>query len=327
MNNVRPLTLAETAEALLSIDRAAILTHVHPDGDTYASAIALAELFRLLGREAYIFSADPIPERLAFLSPYAPPRFPQDGDEGTLTAVAVDVASPEQLGALKNRFSPVLTLDHHETSTPFSAHYTLPGVSSAGEVVYRVAASLLAEGKIPEFSSTLVYALYAAISSDTGCFKFSCASPETHRIAADLIDMGAPHAEINHALFDSKPMEQIRAEAQVSAALTLYADGKIAVATVTADERRRKKLSLGAYETAVDVVRSVRGVEIAAVFKESDVIPGRYKVSMRATRADVASVAAIFGGGGHLLAAGCTVDAHTPKGAVAALLPYLEKLL
>ncbi len=327
MSEFSALSLSEAAERLLRIENPVILMHVHPDGDTYASSIALAELFRLLGKKAYLLCADPIPERLSFLTPYAPPPLSEDTDGTRLTAVAVDVASPEQLGRLYGMYSPVLTLDHHSKSTPFSDHYTVPEASSAGEVIYDIAAYLVSLGKVPSFSLSLATALYAAISSDSGCFKFASASPKTYRIAADLIERGVPHADINHALFDSKPLDQLRAEAQVSAAVSLFAEGRIAVAVITADDRRRKGLPLSAYETAVDVVRSLRGAEIAAVLKESDLVPGKYKVSLRAVRADVASVAALFGGGGHTLAAGCTVTAITPKGAVQQIVSRLEALL
>ena len=144
MPDYKALTLSECVDALIKADDPLVLMHVRPDGDTVGSAMALCEILRAMGKETQYACADKIPDRLLFLTEGMCEAEALDGR----TAIAIDVASPAQLGELYDKADVALTIDHHAVNTPFSPHYTLPGASSAGEVLYGIAKELEARGLI-----------------------------------------------------------------------------------------------------------------------------------------------------------------------------------
>lgn len=315
MTELTPVTREECARRLLSLSRPVVVTHVRPDGDTVGSAAALTLALRALGKEATLLSPDKIPERLAFLLSGVPLCESAEGCE----LVAIDVASPTQLGGLAP-LEYTLTIDHHARSTPFSDFYAIPDASSAGEVLYGV---LLELEKISDFriDEKIAYPLYAAISSDTGGFIYSSAGADTLRAAARLIEYGIDFADINHRLFNSKSEEQIRAEGFVASRLKTALGGALSYATLSKGEREELNLLPEHFETAIDVVRALAGAKIAVFVRESD--DGTIRASLRSTGFNVADIAAELGGGGHIRAAGCSPVA---KSAEAAAKIIIEKI-
>ncbi len=321
----RVLTKEETLDVLLSLKTPAILIHARPDGDCVGSAAALAHLFALLGERATVCTSHEIPKRLQFLV---------EGIEvakaGTLpdhcqSAVAVDVASPKQLDSLDGKIKVDLRIDHHEKDTPYADAYVLPHAAAAGEIVFSLALDLEARGKIGALPLPMLNALYAAIASDTGGFRHANTTKKTHEYAALLHERGVDATAVCRALFECKTREDLRAEQIVLANLREENGGRIVYTYVTNEILAQEKLPIECFETAVDIARSLQSAEIACALKETDA--GVFRVSLRSVCADVASVAARFGGGGHLRAAGCTVRARTVEEAWHALLPELEKAL
>jgi phosphoesterase RecJ-like protein len=318
--NYEKLSPEEFADRLISIENPLVVMHARPDGDTCGTAMAMTDLLEQLGKRVGLACPHPIPERLAFIFGE---RKLVEYREG-MSPVAVDVASPGQLGELKDtipRFT--LMLDHHSTGEPFAPNYIVPDCSSASEALYDIVEVLIKRGLVT-LTPTLARHLYTAISSDTGCFCYSNATPRTHLIAAKLIEVGVDAADINHRLFHSKSLPQIKAESFVAGKMLLAAGGKISYATVSKAERQELGLEFSIFETAIDVVRGVFGAEIAFIIKESD--EGEYRASIRSLKIPVSGVAKEFGGGGHLLAAGCTFNAESIDEACCLLLSALEKL-
>ncbi|MBQ9084306.1 MAG: bifunctional oligoribonuclease/PAP phosphatase NrnA [Clostridia bacterium] len=317
----RKITPSECAELLLKIERPLILCHVRPDGDTLGTAVALAEVFAALGKKAELACAHPVPERLGFITE----GYSLAEDTDNRVAVAVDVASPGQLGALAERDIEVAcVIDHHASSTPFAPHYTVGEASSAAEALYEVIEALMSRG-LSVMNERVAKALYTAISSDTGCFCYSNSTPKAHMIAASLLAYGFDAADINHRLFHSHTKEQIVAESYVGSHLNTAFGGRVAYFTLTLDELNCLGLSPEHFETAVDVVRSLRGVEIAITAKE--VNAGEFKLSLRSTGPAVSEVAAHFGGGGHLRAAGLTIRSDNIEDAISQVLDRVALLL
>lgn len=314
MSDYKSLTKEQCADILLGIDRALVLCHVRPDGDTVGSAKALAELLRAMGKEAKITCADPIPERLKFIL-----------DENDLlvgsregyTPISIDVASPSQLGSLAEELCPVVAIDHHASSTPFADNYTVKDTSSAAEALMDVIEHLEERGVLC-LNSKIAAALYTAISSDSGCFCYSSVTPRTHLRAARLIGTGIDFSDINRRLFHTKSPEQIAAESFVGSRIRTVADGRIAYALITEADRLALGVGKEHFECAIDVVRTLAGVEIAITVKEAP--DGAFKASLRSVGANVAEIAAAFGGGGHIRAAGCTLHAESITDAAALLL-------
>ncbi len=305
---------------LLSIERPLVVMHVRPDGDTVGSGAALCRIFNTLGKEAYYTCADPIPERLSFLTKglnYT------ESCEG-LEAVTIDVASPLQMGALYGKLNPVLAIDHHAVNTPYAPNYTEKDSSSAGEVLYNIVCRLEERG-VMTLDRECASLLYASISSDTGGFIYSSARENTYLAAARLISMGIDHAEINRLLFHSKPESQLRAEGYTATKIKTAEGGKIAYAVIAKKEREDMTLPLSAFECAIDIVRTLEKTEISFVIKETD--SGEFKASLRSAGRNVAVIAARHGGGGHIRAAGCTVKASSADEAAEILLSELREIL
>ena len=308
------LSFTELVERVIAAEKPILLTHTRPDGDTVGSCAALASIFEAMGRRPIVVSPDVIPRRLSFLtggSWFAPVK---DYPAGA-TVIAVDVASPQQLGALQTVFSgdlaPSFMIDHHERGVAFALRYLRADASAVGEIVYDVALALVERGALSAIPPFAVNAIFASVSSDSGCFKYSNVTPRTHRIAASLIELGADAPEINRLLFDVKTEEILRAEGYVASHVLTTPDKKIAWVLVTDAIRDELGLLDEHFETAIDVVRSLEGVEIAMTVKESP--DGKFKVSLRSTGLDVAKIAATLGGGGHARAAGCSLSVKTAE--------------
>ncbi|MBR5043896.1 MAG: DHH family phosphoesterase [Clostridia bacterium] len=212
------LSFSELIDLVIAAEKPVLLTHTRPDGDTVGSCAALASLFDAMGRDPIVVSPDVIPRRLSFLSGgrwFSPvKKYPAGA-----AVIAVDVASPQQLGGLQTVFSgdlaPSFMIDHHERGVAFAPRYLRSDASAVGEIVYDIAVELVERGVLKSIPPFAVNAIFASVSSDSGCFKYSNVTPRTHRIAASLIELGADAPEINRLLFDVKTEEILRAEGYV----------------------------------------------------------------------------------------------------------------
>lgn len=309
----KKLSMDELCAKLCENKKTLIVYHVRPDADAIGSAFALRELLRVMDIPAICACSDDIPERLRFLC---------DGVQGSVVleegmeldherVISVDSASPAQLGDLYNKLHKYINLmiDHHGMGTVYADNYIDSNAAATGEIIYAVAKRLMEMGKIAEIPSRVINCVYAAISSDTGCFRFANARPETFRCAAELIERGAEHTEINHKLFEAKTVKQIKAEGEAARRLQLHVGGRVASVTFPYSSKFSLGLADENLETIIDIPRSVAGVEVAFSVRQPDDAP-LFRVSMRsATDFDVSKICAIFGGGGHMRAAGCTVEA------------------
>ena len=318
MTDFKALSARDAAKILLDLNDALIIMHVRPDADAVGSASALALTLQALGKKAAIISSDEIPARLAFLTE----GVTVSDEIGAKELVSIDVASPMQLGRFKDS-DIKLMIDHHAVGEPFADNFIRPDASSAAEVLCDIITEI---EKTSDFVMTdkIASALYAAMSSDTGGFVYSNASPKAYRTAAMLIEKGIDHADINHRLFNSKSEIQIKAEGFVAASIKTAKDGKIAYATVSKKQREDAGLPYSSFDTAIDVVRTLEGAEVALFIREND--DGGYRASMRSTGKNVAAVASMFSGGGHVRAAGCSPIASSIEDAKEKLVAELIKL-
>ncbi len=322
MKEYKRLTARETALRLKEIKNPAVLIHIRPDGDAVGTAAALCEVFAQLGTSAYILTPQKIPDRLLFIIEHtgACVRDEACGE----SSVSVDSASPSQLDILYDTAPrPQLMIDHHMVGEQYADGYIRPDASSAAEALADVIDELIALGLV-KMNEKIAYALYSAISSDTGRFAFSNASAKTYSLAARLIENGINTADINAKLFFSKSKEQMRAEGFVASGIETRANGKIGFCAVTLADINALGIEAEHLDSAIDVVRSLAGVEIAFTAKETE--PRKYKISLRSTGANVAAVAAELGGGGHVRAAGCSIIADSAEKACSVILEKIEAL-
>ncbi len=292
--------MKRAADLLQSWDRILILSHRSPDGDTLGCASALSRALISLGKSVQFRCADPVPKNMAYL--FAGIEY---GDFEPERIVTVDVADKALLGALEPLGERVdLAIDHHGTHRPFAREIWVDDTAGAAcQMIYK-----LVQAMGVEITPEIADCLYTGISTDTGCFRYSNASPETHRIAASLLECGARAAEINRAMFETKSRAAVELLKHVYGDMEFYHDGRCAVLCLT----RALLEETGAGESELtgvsSFVRQVEGVLIGLTLQERG--ENEYKVSMRSNApASAQAVCARFGGGGHKFAAGCTIHA------------------
>ena len=325
------LSREELLTALAERKNTLVLFHRGPDADALGSALALREMLEQMGSRSFCVCADECPARLRFLlegvqESICLSAVPADFEPQRI--LTVDTASPSQMGALEPILGKQveLMIDHHGKGEPYAPHYIRPKAAATGEILFDLAEALVAEGRI-EWTASLRRYLYAAITSDTGGFRYSNVTPATHLCAARLIEGGVPAADLNHRLLEERSPEQLRATAAAINALRLCADGRVAIVCFSYARKQELGLLDEHLDTVVDIARSVSGVEVAVSMRQPQHTPF-FRVSMRSNGAiDVSSVAARFGGGGHAKAAGCTVEAADETEAIARVMEVLSPLL
>lgn len=314
------ITLEEAAGFFVSGDSFLILCHKHPDGDTLGSALALKRALIYLGKKAEILCADlPSPNNEFLFDGEDFPAF--DPEDENAVPVSVDVASEELLGDLQSNFGGriALKIDHHATSDDFAErNYTDPSAAACGEIIYDLLKLL---GVPPDIFSE---PLYAAISSDTGGFRYSNTTAHTHRIAAELLEAGADNAFIDHMLYESRTQSEIRALTAAYASMRYFLDGKVAVTVITNDDKKRLDLREEDLGILSSITREISGVEVGITIKQSKSDASKYKISVRSEQSFPANaLCALFGGGGHSCAAGAEISASNPKIAIATVIKHL----
>lgn len=305
----RTVTIAQAAQMLKNAHRLLLLTHSRPDGDTLGSAYGLA--YALPGKEITIVNDDTPGERLDFLCEGTFPLTPFHKVQGEFDLiVAIDVADNKLLGDYVSRLPRVdLKIDHHAMGKDFAAKLLVdPTAAACGEIVYEIVCAL------GSMNAKTADCLYAAISSDTGSFRYQNTTPRTHEIAAALIRAGCRHSEIDHQLFESHTPAEIKAMRLVWEKVCFLRDGKIAMVTVTNEDKQNEGLSDPDTGIMNSMPREIMGVELGIVLKQSTKHPEEYKVSLRSCDCVNANeICALLGGGGHARAAGATVSAASAQ--------------
>ena len=301
------ITIEEITALLESWDDILIITHCNPDADTLGSAFGIKNAYP--EKNIRVVCADAVPGRIAFITGGEPTDIPAGEYAHIMT---VDCAELHLTGEAGRKYSEriELKIDHHRTSENYAKYnYAEDRTGSAGEIVYKIVRHRL--------NKKTADSLYAAISSDTGCFRYSNVSAETHRVAASLIEAGADHAHINEKLFENKPKGEIAATRLALNSLEYRDGGRIAIVSFTNRQKEENGIddySLGAVSS---LTREIEGVELGIVIKEKTAKPGVYKISMRSTESvDCSAICQLLGGGGHMRASGGAVTADSVEEAM-----------
>jgi phosphoesterase RecJ-like protein len=313
-----------TAEFLASAPAAVLLTHERPDGDAIGSVAGLAHYFQCTGRKVEIWLYMPPPERYARLlkdlvwRAVGPTAIPNSAGAPWIVC---DTCALNQLTpvaeAIKARGGLDWALDHHLVRDPICKGGLLDETASAtGLLVYE---SVVAAGWEPH--ATAAEALFTAICTDTGWFRFSNADERTYRAAAGLLRCGVQPAELYDRLYQNDSRARLNLIAETLAGLEVFEDGRIAVMTLTQESFRRHRANAADTENITDEAARLRGVNVVLLFVEMQ--DGRVRCSFRSKRdIDVNKIAQGFGGGGHARASGARVAgamADVKKAVIAAV--------
>lgn len=283
-----------------------VAAHQSPDGDALASTLGLALGLRQLGKKALPYNQDRVPADLKFLPGAREMTSKMSGFEGFDGIFIVDCGDIERIrdGFARERKPPLVNLDHHVTNPRFGDYnLIIPEASSSGQVVYYLLKHLGVE-----LTPEIAWNLYTTLVVDTGSFQYSNTTPETFRIAAELLGHGVRPEVITENLHYHVPLKKWKLFGRAVETLRLELGGRVATLDLTQAMLRGTGASFEDNEGFIDMVRQLDGTEIAILLKEH--APDKIKVSLRAKdRADVAAIAQAFGGGGHRNAAGCTIHA------------------
>lgn len=299
------------ATALRPGQRVCITTHVNPDGDGIGSEVGLVHLLRAQGVDAVITNPSPTPPRFSFLFEGLP------GVDRSAEAVkelrradliiVLDISDLTRLGMLietvKSRGVPVACVDHHVSVgvLPPGPRYVDPEAAATGELIYE-----LAKANGWPVTEQVARALYVAILTDTGGFRFSNTRARTLRVAADLLEAGVDNEEIYLEVYARAPEGRPRLFAEALQTLVVENEYGLAWVTVPPGAIERLGVSSDDLDGVVEFPRSIEGVRMALLFRE--ISQGRVKVSLRSVGdVDVAAFAKPYGGGGHTKAAGLSL--------------------
>ncbi|MDR3216334.1 MAG: bifunctional oligoribonuclease/PAP phosphatase NrnA [Clostridiaceae bacterium] len=294
--------------ALKNADSIGIFSHVSPDGDTIGSGLALYGALKALGKTVFIACADPIPQKLLFLPGAAavtqnPPKAAKPLD----LAIAVDTASYERLGVFGHDFSRAkntAVIDHHKSNPRYGKINIVVECAATAEIIYRI----LKENAL--LSDDAAACLFAGIVTDSGCFAFSSVTPETHAIAAELMNGFKFDAEnIIYNTYRAKSLQVFKLRNAVLSKCKFYNDGQIAVVSIFQSDLKDTGAGESDTEGIVTDGISIIGVEVA--FSLTEMPNKQFKVSIRTKNyVDANDCAAAFGGGGHTRAAGCRLSGN-----------------
>ena len=286
----------------------AILPHISVDGDGLGSSLALGSALLKMGKRTAVYLEEKVPLIYSFLPGIQLVNI-YNGLEAPIShdlVIALDTGDLGRLGKrveIFNRVETTINIDHHATNSHFASFNLVnTGSSAVGEMVYQLLKALNIE-----VDTAMAACLYVAIATDTGGFRYGNTTPDTHRIAADLISCGIDVADISQRVFDTVSFEKVRLMGAAIGSLELLENGKVAFITITEQMFRDTGAMEEDCDGIVNIGRNIRGVEVASMFRQWS--NGEVRVNLRSNtdRADVAAVAALYSGGGHKKAAGCTI--------------------
>jgi bifunctional oligoribonuclease and PAP phosphatase NrnA len=301
-------------EALSRAQRIVVTTHKSPDGDAAGSSTALVGLLTAMGKNVQLIFPDTLPEFLTWM-----PRVDQAlfYDSQTQEAdAAIDAADlifsldynrlnrvgPDLENKLRSKSTPFILIDHHEDPENFAVvTYSHTSACSTAELIFALAEQMEWTDLInPDIAASI----YCGIMTDSGSFRFPSVTAAVHRLVAKLKDIGLDHALVHQAVYDANEVDRMRLVGYaISEKLMIIHGGQVAYISLTQTELQRFNYKPGDTESLVNQALSVRGVRLAAFFREGN---DEIKISLRSKGAlDVNQFAAKhFGGGGHKNAAG-----------------------
>ena len=301
----------------------AIAGHVNPDGDCLGSTMGLylylKENYPNLSLSVYL---ENVRDDFRFISGIDEIKTRKEDDFSVDMIITCDASSKDRIGLLAEVYDDVkytLCIDHHVSNPGIAkVNHILAEASSASEVVFE----LLEKEKI---SKNVAEALYLGIVHDTGVFQFSSTSKKTMEIAGFLMDKGIDFTSIIEKTFYQKTYVQNLILGRTLMESILILDKKVIVGGVHRQEMDFYEIGPKDLDGIVNQLRVTKGVEVAIFFYQTAC--HEYKISMRsAGTVNVSQIAQIFGGGGHAMAAGCTMQGNVYD-VINSLTPYIEAQL
>jgi phosphoesterase RecJ-like protein len=282
-----------------------VVGHIRPDGDCGGSQLGLTLALKSLGKKVVCWNEDCNPQKYEFLDPDHLFQKPKSGQKFDCV-IATDAASFERLGkvgrCIKNR-KLLINIDHHESNTRYGdVNWVSAREPSTGELIYR----LLKVAKWP-ITKRIADCLFTAVSTDTGSFQYATTRPGTYYVAGELVSCGADLATICNEVYQSYPLSRARLLRHLYCNFRLTHQDKIAYFWLRKADFARSGADSCDSEGLIDHIRAIAPVVVACVFEEIEPELTRISLRSKSDHVDVNQIAALFGGGGHIAAAGARI--------------------
>lgn len=305
------MILSEIGKLIKEKDRFAIVSHISPDGDALGSSLGLYNALKEVGKSADFYINDNLPHKYSYLPGFSESKkleefSEKDRYECLFVLDCSDMDRFRELNSLISKADVIINIDHHISNTLFGdINFVDSNASSVGEIIYQLL-------KINGFtiSNQTAECLYTSILTDTGGFKYSNTTSITFSIVGDLINTGIDFSDIYNRVFDVKTYEKVKLLSSVTSSLEMAFNGRVAILTLTQKMLEENNAKEEDSDEFVNIARDIEGTEVGIFIKERD--KNSCKVSLRSKKyIDVRKIAEIFGGGGHIRAAGCTINKNT----------------
>ena len=285
-----------------------ITTHVNPDADAIGSEIAFHKLLSSLGKNSRIINHSSTPYNINFLDTDNVIEKYDEALHKTLfdsydVLVALDFNRADRMVSMQRVFSESkrlkICIDHHQDSEDFvDFQFIDSNYSATGHILY----DFIKSTGIIKINKEIAAPLYAAIMTDTGSFRFERTTANLHRIIADLLDTGIHPTEIYNQLYDESKLSKIKLLGRCLTSLKLIAENKIGYMTITQTDFTDLEALESDTENFVNFIISIEGVKLGLLFIE---LKNGFKISFRSKgKLPANKLAGVFGGGGHINAAG-----------------------
>jgi phosphoesterase RecJ-like protein len=300
-------SLAEIAQILKSRERFVVMSHARPDADALGCTLAMALCLQQLSKDVIAWNEDGVLEKFRYL-PGAelvttPPAEPQRFEVALVLDNAVRNRAGKAIEAVAHA-DVTINIDHHVTNEHYGdLNFIDPAAPATGQILFE----LIRTQGLP-----LTYAmadnLFAAISTDTGSFQYPNTTARTYEIAAELIRAGVNVGELSQKMYESYPRRRLELLRALLNVLRFTSRDRVASFALTVETVKSLGVLPEDNEGLIDYIRAIDGVVAAAFFEELG--DGRVRISLRSKspKIDVSKVCALFGGGGHTLAAGARIS-------------------
>lgn len=296
-------TLDNILDEINNANSIVILTHENPDGDAIGSGLALYNALKDMGKNPDLIIPE-FPRTFEFLPGADEIKKGSDIEKYDL-AISVDCATIKMLNGFANYFENAevkISIDHHSTNTMFGdINYVSPDAPACAQILI----VLLNYFKI-EVTKEIGTCILAGIITDTGGFKYSGVTAETFEFVAWLLNKGINVSKIYRKVLQTKTRANFELNRIASNRLEFFEDGKVAFTYITKEDEEKVNAESGDHEGIVETGRDIEGVEVSVFIRETD---KGCKISMRSNEyVNVSDVCLLLGGGGHIHAAGVTMQ-------------------
>lgn len=299
------MTLDSIKEEIEKAQSIILLTHESPDGDAVGSSLAMYNSLKQLNKNVDLIIPE-YPECFNFLTGASEIKKETSIDKYDL-AIALDAADIKRLNGFANYFEDAkvtINIDHHGSNEMFADYnFVNPDAPACCQILIQVIKYLNVT-----INKEIGTCLLTGIITDTGGFKYSGTSKETFEFTSWLLSIGVNVSDVYRRVLEIRTKGNFALTKLVIDRMEFFENGKIAFTYITKEDEERVKAKNGDHDGLVDIGRTVEGVEVSILLREAD---GFFKGSLRSNEyVNVSDVCMMFGGGGHIRAAGCSI--HIP---------------